>query len=142
MSSSTTPETSAGGTEAFDDATLRQRLTPQQYHVLREHGTERAGTSPLNYEKRDGLFHCAVCDSALFSSDTKYESGSGWPSFFAPIEGAVENLVDTSHGMRRVEVLCAKCKSHLGHVFPDGPKPTGERYCMNGVSLAFEPAAG
>jgi peptide-methionine (R)-S-oxide reductase len=125
-----------------DEATLRQRLTPQQYHVLREHGTERAGTSPLNYEKRDGLFHCAVCDTPLFSSETKYESGSGWPSFFAPIEGATETTTDTSHGMRRVEVHCAKCKSHLGHVFPDGPKPTGERYCMNGVSLAFQPAGG
>ena len=110
--------------------------------MLREQGTERPGSSPLNHEKRDGLFHCAVCDTPLFSSQTKYESGSGWPSFFAPIEGAVENREDTSHGMRRVEVVCATCHSHLGHVFPDGPKPTGDRYCMNGVSLAFEPKAG
>ncbi len=132
----------ATGQAEFDDETLRQRLTPQQYHVLREHGTERAGTSPLNYEKRDGLYHCAVCDTPLFSSTTKYESGSGWPSFFAPLDGATETTTDTSHGMRRVEVHCAKCKSHLGHVFPDGPNPTGERYCMNGVSMAFEPAAG
>ena len=129
-------------TPPVDEAALRERLTPQQYHVLREHGTERAGTSPLNYEKRDGLFHCAVCETPLFTSDTKYESGSGWPSFFAPIEGATETTTDTSHGMRRVEVHCAKCKSHLGHLFPDGPKPTGERYCMNGLSLAFEPAGG
>ena len=126
----------------LDEDSLRQRLTPQQYHVLREHGTERAGTSPLNYEKRDGLFHCAVCDTPLFSSDTKYESGSGWPSFFAPLPGATETSTDTAYGMRRVEVHCAKCKSHLGHVFPDGPLPTGDRYCMNGVSLAFQPAGG
>lgn len=127
---------------SLDEETLRQRLTPQQYHVLREHGTERAGTSPLNYEKRDGLFHCAVCDTALFSSTTKYESGSGWPSFFAPLPDATETSTDTSHGMKRVEVHCAKCKSHLGHVFPDGPLPTGDRYCMNGLSLAFQPAGG
>lgn len=126
----------------LDDETLRQRLTPQQYHVLREKGTERPGSSPLNYEKRDGLFHCAACGTALFSSDTKYESGSGWPSFFAPIDGAVENRVDNGHGMRRVEVVCANCHSHLGHVFPDGPLPTGDRYCMNGVSLAFQPSGG
>lgn len=126
----------------FDEEVLRLRLTPQQYHVLREHGTERPGSSPLNYEKRDGLFHCAVCDTPLFTSDTKYESGSGWPSFFAPIEGATETTTDTSLGMRRVEVHCATCKSHLGHVFPDGPKPTGERYCMNGVSMAFQPTQG
>ncbi|WP_419730077.1 peptide-methionine (R)-S-oxide reductase MsrB [Lichenicola sp.] len=141
MSSTAKPASDTSSpTEVFDDETLRQRLTPEQFYVLREHGTERAGTSPLNYEKRDGLFHCAVCDTPLFSSATKYESGSGWPSFFAPLEGAVENSVDTSHGMRRVEAHCAKCKSHLGHVFPDGPNPTGDRYCMNGVSLSFEPA--
>ena len=127
---------------SLDEETLRQRLTPQQYHVLREHGTERAGTSPLNYEKRDGLFHCAVCDTPLFSSATKYESGSGWPSFFAPLPDATETSTDTSHGMTRVEVHCAKCRSHLGHVFPDGPLPTGDRYCMNGLSLAFQPAGG
>ena len=127
---------------SLDEDTLRQRLTPQQYHVLREHGTERAGTSPLNYEKRDGLFHCAACDAPLFSSATKYESGSGWPSFFAPLPDATETSTDTSHGMKRVEVHCAKCKSHLGHVFPDGPLPTGDRYCMNGLSLAFQPAGG
>ena len=127
---------------SLDEDTLRQRLTPQQYHVLREHGTERAGSSPLNYEKRDGLFHCAACDTPLFSSATKYESGSGWPSFFAPLPDATETSTDTSHGMKRVEVHCARCKSHLGHVFPDGPLPTGDRYCMNGLSLAFQPAGG
>ncbi len=127
---------------SLDEDALRQRLTPQQYYVLREHGTERAGTSPLNYEKRDGLFHCAVCDTPLFSSQTKYESGSGWPSFFAPLPDATETSTDSSHGMQRVEVHCAKCKSHLGHVFPDGPLPTGDRYCLNGVSLAFQPAGG
>jgi peptide-methionine (R)-S-oxide reductase len=125
-----------------DNEIWRDKLTPQQFQVMRQHGTERAGTSPLNYEKRDGLFHCAACGQALFSSGTKYESGSGWPSFFAPIEGAVETSVDTSHFMRRVEVHCSKCKGHLGHVFPDGPQPTGERYCMNGVALQFEPANG
>ena len=125
-----------------EDDVWRDKLTPEQFRVLREHGTERPGASPLNYEKRDGLFHCAACDTALFRSDTKYESGSGWPSFFAPIEGAVETQEDNSLFMRRVEVHCAKCKGHLGHLFPDGPKPTGERYCMNGVSLAFEPAGG
>ena len=114
-------------------------LTPEQYQVLREHGTERAGTSPLNVEKRDGMFYCAGCGAPLFSSDSKYESFSGWPSFFRPIEGAVETTVDDSYGMKRVEVHCAKCGGHLGHVFPDGPRPTGERYCMNGVALKFEP---
>ncbi len=128
-------------TAPLDDAALREKLTPQQYHVLREHGTERPGSSALNFEKRDGLFHCAACDAPLFSSDTKYESGSGWPSFFAPIEGATRNVSDDSHGMRRIEVRCATCDSHLGHVFPDGPRPTGERYCMNGLSLAFTPTA-
>ncbi|MBE7213090.1 MAG: peptide-methionine (R)-S-oxide reductase MsrB, partial [Gluconacetobacter diazotrophicus] len=95
-----------------------------------------------NYEKRDGLFHCAACDAPLFASGTKYESGSGWPSFFAPLDGAVETTADRSYGMVRTEVHCARCKSHLGHVFPDGPQPTGERYCMNGLSLAFVPREG
>lgn len=121
------------------DDVWRDKLTPEQFRVLREHGTERAGASPLNYEKRDGLFRCAACDTPLFRSDTKYESGSGWPSFFAPIEGAVETQDDNSLFMRRIEVHCANCKGHLGHLFPDGPKPTGERYCMNGIAMDFTP---
>jgi len=107
--------------------------------VLREHGTERAGSSPLNEEHRPGTFRCAGCGEPLFSSDTKFESGSGWPSFYQPMPGAVATHEDTSHFMRRTEVHCAKCGGHLGHVFPDGPKPTGERYCMNGVALKFDP---
>ena len=108
--------------------------------MLREHGTERAGTSPLNVEKRSGIFRCAACDEPLFRSDTKFESGTGWPSFFQPIEGAVATTTDRSYAMTRVEVHCAKCGGHLGHLFPDGPRPTGERYCMNGVALQFDPA--
>jgi peptide-methionine (R)-S-oxide reductase len=115
-------------------------LTPDQFHVLREHGTERAGSSPLNYEKRTGTFHCAACGQALFTSDTKFESGTGRPSFWAPVRDAVATTVDRSYGMTRVEVHCAKCGGHLGHVFPDGPQPTGQRYCMNGVALKFEPS--
>jgi len=121
------------------DDDWKQTLTPEQFHVLREHGTERAGTSPLNFEKRSGIFKCAGCGEPLFTSDTKFESGTGWPSFFQPIEGAIGTTTDRSHGMTRVEVHCAQCGGHLGHVFPDGPRPTGERYCMNGVALRFEP---
>jgi peptide-methionine (R)-S-oxide reductase len=119
----------------------RQSLTPEQFHVLREHGTERRGTSPLNREKREGTFLCAGCGLALFSSDTKYESGTGWPSFWRAREQAVGTTVDQSHGMTRVEVHCSRCGGHLGHVFPDGPEPTGMRYCMNGVALEFEPGS-
>lgn len=122
------------------DAEWRQSLSPEAYRVLREHGTERAGTSPLNAEKRKGVFTCAGCGKQLFASDTKYESGTGWPSFFAPISAeAVETSEDRSWFMRRTEVHCADCGGHLGHVFPDGPKPTGLRYCMNGVAMNFEP---
>ena len=121
------------------DADWKETLTPEQFHVLREHGTERAGTSPLNFEKRSGIFKCAGCGEPLFTSDTKFESGTGWPSFYKPIEGAIATTTDTSYGMTRVEVHCAQCGGHLGHVFPDGPRPTGERYCMNGVALQFEP---
>ena len=121
------------------DEEWKRELTPEQFRVLRQHGTERAGTSPLNHEHRDGVFKCAGCGTVLFDSDTKYNSGSGWPSFYAPREGAVDTKTDTSHFMTRVEVLCAKCGGHLGHVFPDGPKPTGQRYCMNGVALEFVP---
>jgi peptide-methionine (R)-S-oxide reductase len=121
------------------DEEWRKTLTPEQFHVLREHGTERAGTSPLNREKRDGTFVCGACGHPLFTSDTKFESGTGWPSFYRPIEGAIATTTDRSYGMTRVEVNCANCGGHLGHVFPDGPRPTGERYCMNGVALAFKP---
>ena len=121
------------------DEEWKKTLTPEQFHVLREHGTERAGTSPLNFEKRSGLFTCAACGQPLFSSDTKFESGTGWPSFFKPIDGAIQTTTDSSYGMTRVEVHCSQCGGHLGHVFPDGPRPTGERYCMNGVALKFEP---
>ena len=121
------------------DDEWRKMLTPDQFHVLREHGTERAGTSPLNREKRDGTFKCAGCGKPLFSAGTKFESGTSWPSFFRPIEGAIETTTDRSYGTTRIEVHCAQCGGHLGHLFPDGPKPTGERYCMNGVALDFDP---
>jgi peptide-methionine (R)-S-oxide reductase len=121
------------------DDEWRKTLTPEQFHVLREHGTERAGTSQLNHEKRAGTFHCAGCGKPLFSSDAKFESGTGWPSFTTPLDRAVETSVDQSLFMSRTEVHCADCGGHLGHVFPDGPRPTGLRYCMNGVSLSFEP---
>jgi len=117
----------------------RQTLTPEQFQVLREHGTERRGSSPLDKEKRAGRFVCAGCEQELFASDTKFESGTGWPSFWAPVEHAVETTTDTSYGMTRTEVHCARCGGHLGHVFPDGPEPTGMRYCMNGVALEFVP---
>ena len=121
------------------DEQWRRELSPEAYNVLRAHGTERAGTSPLNEEHRSGMFRCAGCGQELFTSDTKFDSGSGWPSFFQPLRGAVGTSEDRSHFMRRTEVHCARCGSHLGHVFPDGPQPTGERYCMNGVALRFEP---
>lgn len=114
-------------------------LTPEQFRVLRKHGTERAGTSPLDKEYGKGTFKCAGCGTALFSSETKFNSGTGWPSFYAPIESAIETSVDRSLFMTRVEVHCAKCGGHLGHVFEDGPRPTGQRYCMNGVALEFTP---
>ena len=117
----------------------REDLTPEQFRVLRQHGTERAGTSPLNAEKRDGVFLCAGCSAELFDSGTKYESGSGWPSFYAPRANAVETTTDKSFMMTRTEVHCARCGGHLGHVFNDGPRPTGLRYCMNGAALKFEP---
>ena len=116
----------------------QKELDPLQHHVLRNHGTERPFTSPLNDEKRRGLFRCAGCGETLFDSSTKYESGSGWPSFWAPVEGAVGTTTDTSHFMTRTEVHCRKCGGHLGHVFPDGPQPTGLRYCMNGAAMKFE----
>ncbi len=125
----------------LDDAAWRKRLTPTQYDVLRNHGTERAGSSPLNHEKRKGTFACAGCDLPLYSSDTKFESGTGWPSFFRPLPDAIETKTDRSLFISRTEVHCKRCLGHLGHVFEDGPKPTGLRYCMNGVALKFEPVA-
>jgi len=122
------------------DEEWRRELAPDSYRVLRGHGTERAGSSPLNDEHRPGMFRCAGCGQPLFAADTKFESGSGWPSFFKPLPGAVGTQEDGSHYMRRTEVHCANCGGHLGHLFADGPKPTGERYCMNGVALKFEPS--
>jgi peptide-methionine (R)-S-oxide reductase len=117
----------------------RSALTPEQFHVLREHGTERAFSNPLNNEKRHGTYACMACGTPLFTSDTKYDSGSGWPSFFQPITpDAIIEQEDNTMFMRRIEVKCATCDSHLGHLFPDGPKPTGQRYCMNGVALDFK----
>jgi peptide-methionine (R)-S-oxide reductase len=121
------------------DEQWRDTLSPEQYRVLRGHGTERAFTSSLNNEKRQGTFVCAGCRQLLFSSETKYESGTGWPSFYKPLEGAVGTTIDRSLFLVRTEVHCARCGGHLGHVFPDGPPPTGQRYCMNGVAMKFEP---
>jgi peptide-methionine (R)-S-oxide reductase len=125
----------------LSDAEWRKRLTPAQYNVLRNHGTERPGSSPLNKEHRKGTFACAGCDLPLFSSDAKFESGTGWPSFFKPLPDAIGTTSDRSFFMTRTEVHCSRCLGHLGHVFEDGPPPTGLRYCMNGVAMKFEPAA-
>jgi peptide-methionine (R)-S-oxide reductase len=114
-------------------------LTMEQHHILREKGTERPGSSPLNHEKRPGEFMCAGCGAQLFASDTKYESGSGWPSFYKALPGAVGTTTDKSHGMIRTEFHCAQCGGHLGHVFEDGPQPTGLRYCTNGAAMEFKP---
>jgi peptide-methionine (R)-S-oxide reductase len=134
-----TPDTDEAFPVQLTDEAWRQKLSPGQYNVLRKHGTERAGTSALNAEKRQGTFACAGCGKKLFASDTKFESGTGWPSFWAPLDGAVGTTEDRSFFMTRVEVHCADCGGHLGHVFPDGPRPTGQRYCMNGVAMTFMP---
>lgn len=117
----------------------REALNPEQFRVLRQHGTERAGTSPLDKIYEPGTYTCAGCGTPLFTSDTKFNSGTGWPSFYAPIDGAIATKTDRSFFMSRTEVHCATCGGHLGHVFPDGPAPTGQRYCMNGVALEFVP---
>jgi peptide-methionine (R)-S-oxide reductase len=140
----TMAETIATTDKAIDfknlsEADWKQRLDAAQFNVLRKHGTERAGTSPLNHEKRKGTFACAGCDLPLFSSDTKFESGTGWPSFYQPLPNAVSTTTDRSFFMTRTEVNCSRCAGHLGHVFNDGPKPTGLRYCMNGVAMKFVP---
>ena len=139
MFSKKTPDAESFPVQKTEDE-WRAQLAAPAYKVLREHGTERAGTSPLNAEKRPGTFICAGCGKPLFDATTKFESGTGWPSFFAPLEDAVATTTDRSFFMTRTEVHCADCGGHLGHVFPDGPQPTGLRYCMNGVSMAFTPA--
>lgn len=122
------------------DEEWRQELTPEQYHILRQKGTERAFTGEYYQTKTPGTYICAACGEELFTSETKYESGSGWPSFYAPVKpDAVEEETDSSYGMRRTEIMCARCGSHLGHVFPDGPRPTGMRYCVNSASLKLRP---
>ena len=123
----------------LSDEEWRRKLNPEQYRVLRQHGTERAGTSPLDKQHGAGIFHCAGCGQPLFDAGTKFNSGTGWPSFWAPLDDAVETETDRSFFMSRTEVHCRRCGGHLGHVFEDGPKPTGLRYCMNGVSLEFQP---
>jgi len=121
------------------DEEWRKILTPEQYQILRGHATERPGSCALLVEKRPGAFSCAGCGQDLFVNDTKFESGTGWPSFFAPLPGSIGTTVDRSYGMTRTEVHCSRCGGHLGHVFPDGPPPTGQRYCINGAVLNFTP---
>ena len=123
------------------DEEWRRTLTPQQYAVLRRHGTEPPGSCALLTEHRPGTFHCAGCGQPLFRADGKFESGTGWPSFFSPLEGAIGTTTDRNFGMTRTEVHCSRCGGHLGHVFEDGPPPTGLRYCINGVALTFDPGA-
>ena len=126
---------------AMSDEEWQRKLSPAQHRVLREHGTERAGSSPLDKQYGTGVYHCAGCGQPVFSSDTKFNSGTGWPSFWAPLDAAVETETDRSLFMTRTEVHCSRCGGHLGHMFDDGPEPTGQRYCMNGVSLDFHPGA-
>ncbi len=129
-------ETETSGKNVKSDAEWRETLTPEEFRVTREHGTERAFSHPYAKEKAEGMYRCVCCGAPLFSSETKYDSGTGWPSFYAPAESdAVSEHDDSSFFTRRTEVRCAKCEAHLGHVFPDGPNPTGMRYCINGVAL-------
>jgi peptide-methionine (R)-S-oxide reductase len=123
------------------EAEWQQSLNPEEFRVLRKHGTERAGTSPLDKQYSKGTYYCAACNQALFSSDTKFNSGTGWPSFYDPLAAAIETSTDRSFFTVRTEVHCSNCGGHLGHVFDDGPAPTGKRYCMNGVALKFTPEA-
>jgi peptide-methionine (R)-S-oxide reductase len=143
VTSHASEETMGTTTETFEITKTpeewRKILTPEQYYVLREHGTERAGTSPLDKTYADGTYDCAACDLPLFSSETKFNSGTGWPSFYKPLDNAIGTSVDSGFFTTRTEVHCRRCGGHLGHVFPDGPAPTGLRYCMNGVSLKFLP---
>ena len=135
-----TPDTLGISDQRNSDSHWRETLTPEAYHITREAGTERPFTSALNAEKREGDYHCICCDTKLFSSSEKFDSGTGWPSFFAPVDANVINeKEDHKLFMRRTETLCAACDAHLGHVFPDGPPPTGLRYCINGVALRFRP---
>lgn len=126
---------------SFSDAEWRARLTPAQYAVLREEATERSGSSALDHEHRKGVFHCAGCDLPVYSSETKFDSGTGWPSFYQPLPNAIGTRIDSGFFTTRTEVHCRRCGGHLGHVFDDGPDPTGLRYCMNGVAMTFKPAA-
>ena len=140
MNKADTTDRKEEGKIGISEAEWRQKLTPKQFNVTRKHGTERAFSHPYHQEKRPGMYKCVCCGSPLFSSETKYDSGTGWPSFYAPAgEGSVSEHEDQSFFMRRTEVRCAKCEAHLGHVFPDGPKPTGARYCINGVALQLDP---